>query len=189
MLVAVYGHVEAVKNDGMVFLRVADFVLKVHCDKKAVESLKVGEKVKLYTHLEFNQDGFILYGFPNEEKLEIFEKLTKVSKVGHKTALKILSCVEADELIYMIKSGDVDRLSRIPGVGRKTAERLVSELKDEEFSVMIVMDREYLDAIEALTVLGFPKSDSREAVRKVFKPGMAAEQIVKEALKLLSKKV
>lgn len=188
MLAAVYGCVETIKNN-VVFLRVLDFVLEVHCDKKTVESLKIGEKAKLYTRLEFNQDGFILYGFLEEEKVEIFERITKVSKVGHRTALKILSSVEPDELIYMIKSGDVDRLSQIPGVGRKTAERLISELKDEEFSVALVMNREYLDAIEALTVLGFTKSDSREAVRKVFKPGMSAEQIVKEALKKLSKRV
>lgn len=170
-------------------LRVSDFVFEILCDKKTVESLKVGEKVKLHTHLEFNQDGFTLYGFLDEEKVEIFEKITKVSKVGHKTALKILSAVEPDEFVYMVKSADVERLSQVPGIGRKTAERLISELKDEEFSITFKMDREYLDAVEALTVLGFSRSQAREAVRMVFKPNMNAEQIVKEALKLLSKKV
>jgi len=188
LLVAVYGEVEGIKGN-VVLLRVTDFVFQIHCDSKTVQSLKAGERVRLHTHLEFNQDGFTLYGFLDEEKLEVFEKITKVSKVGHRTALKILSSVEPDEFVYMIKSGDIERLSQVPGIGRKTAERLVSELKDEEFSITFTMNKEYLDAVEALTVLGFSRSEARDAVRRVFKPNMNAEQIVKEALRLLSKKV
>lgn len=188
LLVAVYGEVEGIKGN-VVLLRVTDFVFQIHCDSKTVQSLKAGERVRLHTHLEFNQDGFTLYGFLDEEKLEVFEKITRVSKVGHRTALKILSSVEPDEFVYMIKSGDIERLSQVPGIGRKTAERLVSELKDEEFSITFTMNREYLDAVEALTVLGFSRSEARDAVRRVFKPNMNAEQIVKEALRLLSKKV
>lgn len=188
MLRAVQGRVEAIKGNS-VLLSVSGFVLQILCDQKTLEALRIGDDVKLHTHLEFNQDGFTLYGFFEEEQLEIFEKVTKVSKIGHRTALKILSSLEPEEFVYMIKNNDVERLSQVPGIGRKTAERLVSELKDEEFSIVPSMNREYLDAIEALTVLGFSKSDSRDAVRKVFKPHMNAEQIVKEALRLLSKKV
>lgn len=188
MFAAVYGEVEGIRGN-IVLLRVTDFVLEIHCDRRTAELLKTGERVKLYTHLEFNQEGFTLYGFLDQVKLEVFEKITKVSKVGHKTALKILSSVEPDEFVYMIKSGDIERLSQVPGIGRKTAERLVSELKDQEFSIAFTMNREYLDAIEALTVLGFPKSEIRDAVRRIFKPNMNAEHIVKEALRLLSKKV
>lgn len=89
MLRAVQGRVEAIKGNA-VLLSVSGFVLQILCDQKTLEVLKIGEDVKLHTHLEFNQDGFTLYGFLEEEQLEIFEKVTKVSKIGHRTALKIL---------------------------------------------------------------------------------------------------
>ncbi len=81
------------------------------------------------------------------------------------------------------------KLSHIQGIGKKTAERLIAELKDEHFELESTYSSELFDAVEALVALGFSRSESLESARSVYKNKMSTEQIVKEALKKLSKRV
>lgn len=90
----------------------------------------VGAEVRLLTHLVVREDAQVLYGFAREEERRMFRLLLKVSGVGPKIALAILSGSSADAFAACIAAGDTAALTRIPGVGRKTAERLIVELKD-----------------------------------------------------------
>lgn len=87
--------------------------------------------VDLYVHTHVYDGGIDLYGFRSPEDREVFLCLIGVSKVGHRTALNILSGMDADDLLRVIAEGDLARLVRIPGIGKKTAERMVLELKDK----------------------------------------------------------
>jgi Holliday junction DNA helicase RuvA len=87
-------------------------------------------EVDLFIHTHVYEGGIDLYGFQNAEDREVFQRLTGVSKVGHKMAMNILAGLEADELVRVIAEGDLARLVRIPGIGKKTAERMVLELKE-----------------------------------------------------------
>jgi Holliday junction DNA helicase RuvA len=89
-----------------------------------------GEEVRLLTHLVVREDAQVLYGFMREEERRLFRLLIKVSGVGPKIALAILSGSDADAFASCIAAGDTASLIRIPGVGRKTAERLILELRD-----------------------------------------------------------
>ena len=89
-----------------------------------------GEEVRLLTHLVVREDAQVLYGFMREEERRLFRLLIKVSGVGPKIALAILSGSDADAFASCIAAGDTASLIRIPGIGRKTAERLVLELRD-----------------------------------------------------------
>ena len=89
-----------------------------------------GEEVRLLTHLVVREDAQMLYGFMREEERRLFRLLIKVSGVGPKIALAILSGSDADAFASCIAAGDTASLIRIPGIGRKTAERLVLELRD-----------------------------------------------------------
>ena len=89
-----------------------------------------GEEVRLLTHLVVREDAQVLYGFMREEERRLFRLLIKVSGVGPKIALAILSGSDADAFASCIAAGDTTSLIRIPGIGRKTAERLVLELRD-----------------------------------------------------------
>ena len=89
-----------------------------------------GEEVRLLTHLVVREDAQVLYGFVREEERRLFRLLIKVSGVGPKIALAILSGSDAEAFASCIAAGDTASLIRIPGVGRKTAERLILELRD-----------------------------------------------------------
>ena len=89
-----------------------------------------GEEIRLLTHLVVREDAQVLYGFVREEERRLFRLLIKVSGVGPKIALAILSGSDADAFASCIAAGDTASLIRIPGVGRKTAERLILELRD-----------------------------------------------------------
>ncbi len=87
-------------------------------------------EVDLFIRTHVYEGGIDLYGFRNAADREVFQRLTGVSKVGHKMAMNILAGLEADELVSVISDGDLARLVRIPGIGKKTAERIVLELKE-----------------------------------------------------------
>ena len=90
----------------------------------------VGDEVTLFTHLAVREDAHILYGFAQESDRILFRALLKVSGVGGKVALAILSGMTADEFSLTVQAGDVAALTRLPGIGKKTAERLVIEMRD-----------------------------------------------------------
>jgi holliday junction DNA helicase RuvA len=89
-----------------------------------------GSDIHLFTHLVVREDAHILFAFGSERERRMFRELLKVSGIGPKLALSILSGINVDELLMCVTTGDADSLVRIPGVGRKTAERLLIEMRD-----------------------------------------------------------
>ncbi len=159
---------------------------------------KLGAEVFLLIHHVFREDGQALYGFAVAEEREFFKLLVeKVSGVGPKMALNILSRLSLPILRDAILRGDVALLSQCPGVGKKTAERLVMELKDKVGlegsapSVAALAPAAALaptpasDALAALVALGFKPADADKGVRTAVAklgPGATADQLVKAAL-------
>jgi Holliday junction DNA helicase RuvA len=159
---------------------------------------KLGAEVFLLIHHVFREDGQALYGFAVAEEREFFKLLVeKVSGVGPKMALNILSRLSLPILRDAILRGDVALLSQCPGVGKKTAERLVMELKDKvglEGSAATVATlapatalapTPASDALAALVALGFKPADADKGVRTAVAklgPGATADQLVKAAL-------
>src|SRR4051794_21521152 len=90
-----------------------------------------GTKVTLHTHLLVREDAHLLYGFSTESERVAFRQLLKISGIGARTALSVLSGLTVDELYHTVAGEDIARLIKIPGIGRKTAERLLLELRDK----------------------------------------------------------
>src|SRR6478609_9662975 len=90
----------------------------------------IGSEVRLLTHLVVREDALILYGFGTQEERALLRNLLKVSQIGPKLALAILSGVSVEGFATLVKLQDAAALTRIPGVGRKTAERVLMEMKD-----------------------------------------------------------
>ena len=159
----------------------------------------VGEKVTLSIHHVVREDASLLYGFNTAQEREAFRILIKVSGIGPKSAVLILSGLSATELYRVIQNEDVASLVKVPGIGKKTAERLILELRDkikalapetEEFELiggaLTAGSTEYSaveDAIEALVSLGYSQSDAKKRVTKVAKPGLTVEALKPLALK------
>lgn len=158
---------------------------------------QTGEMVKVFTYFSVKEDGISLYGFATMEEQEMFHKLLTVSGVGPKGALGFLSQLTPQEIILAIISEDVKTLSKAPGVGRKTAQRVILELKDkfktedalsvgEELQGVVetsVGGDAKFEAIDAMTALGYSRSEAAKAVNAVAAEGMSTEDILKAALK------
>lgn len=161
--------------------------------------IKLGENrenQKIITSLHIREDGMHLYGFTSEEEMKMFNMLLKVSKIGPKIAIGILSILTPNTLKKAIISKDVDSLSKAPGIGKKTAERIVLELKDKIDAEEIILEDISIcdtfkidnckEAIEGLMTLGYSKFEVEKIVRKFENEKMSVEDIIRESLKKLS---
>lgn len=153
---------------------------------------ELGREVTLLTHLAIKEDAHTLYGFASEAERGLFRNLIKVSGIGAKTALSILSGASADEFARLIQRADLAALQRIPGIGKKTAERLVVEMKDKVGSGGAtalpgargaVPADPVAEASVALQALGYKPAEVSKLVAAASAPGDSAEAIIRKALK------
>ncbi len=159
---------------------------------------EIGEEVTLYTHLAIREDAHNLFGFMSEAERALFRSLIRVSGVGAKLALAILSGLSAEEFHRCVEAQDAARLVRLPGVGKKTAERLIIEMRDRlpELPTVRLPGAGTLpapeaspvdDAVSALIALGFKPQDAHSLVRKVQVDGKSSEEIIRSALQSAAK--
>ena len=150
-----------------------------------------GSDVTLYTHLIVREDAHQLYGFASEQERHVFRQLLKISGVGARTALSVLSGMSVADLCEAVSAQDSGRLMRIPGIGKKTAERLLLELKDK-LDVMVVSATATAaagatsDILNALLALGYNDKEAQWAIKQLSGSATVAEGI-RQALRLLSK--
>ena len=159
-----------------------------------------GTAISLYIHTRMREESLKLYGFIKEADKQMFELLTRISKVGPKIALAFLSGMTAQELTQAVFNDDIVTLSAIPGVGRKTAERLALELKDKLSELNLQPEAATAtadnipggglrdDAVSALVNLGYKKAQAEQALKKIWrdeaKPSL--EELIRDSLNCLS---
>jgi len=150
-----------------------------------------GEGVSLHTHLTVREDAHLLFAFATSTEKALFRELIKISGVGPKLALAILSGVSVEDFWETVRNSDVLRLTKLPGIGKKTAERLVVEMRDKaggaaELSptaVAALSTAPLQEARSALAALGYKPAEIQRFTEAVYKDGMTTEQIIQEALK------
>ena len=150
-----------------------------------------GEKVALFTHFSVREDAQQLYGFGSAKEREAFRTLIRITGVGPKLALSVLSGMNVDELAQAIAMQETSRLTRIPGVGKKTAERLLLELKGKLADALPTVAggpaNVVNDALNALMALGYSDKEAVPALKQL-PEGLSLEESIRQALKLLAKK-
>jgi holliday junction DNA helicase RuvA len=149
-----------------------------------------GTDVTLLTHLIVREDAHQLYGFFSEGERTLFRRLLKISGVGARTALAVLSGMSVADVKQAVSQQDSGRLTRIPGIGKKTAERLLLELKDKLDIAVVAVPAEAAaassDVIDALLALGYNDKEAQFAVKHLESTVTVTEGI-RQALKVLSK--
>jgi Holliday junction DNA helicase RuvA len=149
----------------------------------------VGSEVTLYTHLLVREDAQLLYGFASEQERHVFRQLLKISGVGARTALSVLSGMSITDLYEAVAAQDSARLIKVPGIGKKTAERLLLELKDK-LDVMVIATTaggaQSGDILNALRALGYNDKEASWSVKQL-PAGTPVAEGIRQALKLLSK--
>ncbi len=149
-----------------------------------------GAELALYTHLLVREDAQQLFGFATEAERGAFRQLLKISGVGARTALAVLSGLSVADLREAVSTQDGGRLTKIPGIGKKTAERLLLELRDKLDGAAIATagagDRRHDDIVNALLALGYNERESAWASKQL-PADIAVADGIRQALKLLSK--
>ncbi|MGA7950025.1 MAG: Holliday junction branch migration protein RuvA [Thiobacillaceae bacterium] len=150
----------------------------------------LGEKVSLHTQLVVREDAHLLFGFGAETERRAFRELVKVSGIGAKTALSVLSGLSVDDLASAVAAQEVGRLVRVPGIGKKTAERLLLELKGKlDYAVVSLPGapaRISDDVRQALLALGYNNKEADLAIKQL-PASLSVSEGIRQALKLLSK--
>ncbi|HDR1021136.1 TPA: Holliday junction branch migration protein RuvA [Pasteurella multocida] len=162
---------------------------------------EIGQETSLFTHLVVREDAHLLFGFSQKTDRTLFRELIKTNGVGPKLALAILSAMSVNEFAYAIEREELSKLVKIPGVGKKTAERLLVELKGKFKGVAqgdFFIESKHLptveasmqsseapndEAVSALVALGYKPAEAEKMVKRIAKPDLSSEQLIREALK------
>lgn len=154
---------------------------------------RTGEEVTLLTHMVVREDAHLLFGFLTAPERAAFRQLLKISGVGPKVALSVLSGMSVEDLSAAVAAEDAGRLTKIPGIGKKTAERLVLELRDKLPKALPMMRTEAAtaaearsDVLNALLGLGYNEREASAAVKQL-PPDLQVPDAIRQALKLLAK--
>jgi Holliday junction DNA helicase RuvA len=150
-----------------------------------------GAEVSLVTHMVVREDAHQLYGFATESERHAFRQLLKISGVGARTALSVLSGLSVADLSEAVSAQDAGRLTRIPGIGKKTAERLLLELRDKLDATLVASgaakgDGQAGDVTNALIALGYNEKEAAWATRQL-PAGLSVAEGIRQSLRLLSK--
>ena len=152
---------------------------------------ELGREVSLFTHYAQKEDSVSLYGFLREPERRLFRDVQKVSGIGAKIALAVLSGVSVDEFARLVQAGDITALTSIPGIGKKTAERMVVELRDRAAdlagggvpgAMAAGAGDPVADAVTALQQLGYKPAEAARMAREAAAPGDEAATIIRKAL-------
>jgi len=154
---------------------------------------ETGQPVVILTHLSIKDDSHTLYGFSSEAERTLFRQLLKISGIGAKLALTILSGASGDELARYVADNDTASLTRLPGIGKKTAERIIIELRDKLDAIpaaggsamgrgAVIAGDASSEASHALSALGYKPQEVSHMVRQAAEPDMSAEEIIRRAL-------
>lgn len=152
----------------------------------------IGAQATLYTHLVIREDIHLLFGFATESERQAFRQLVKISGVGARTALALLSGLSVPDLYHAVATQDGARLIKVPGIGKKTAERLLLELRDKLNSTIINLDESVPssahgdDILNALLSLGYSDREANWAVKQI-PTSVTLSDGIRQALQLLSK--
>ena len=150
----------------------------------------LGEKVKLLTHFVVREDAQLLYGFATQEERAAFRQLIKISGVGPRTALSVLSGMGVADLAQAITQQEAGRLVKVPGIGKKTAERLLLELKGKlgaDLGLPAGTSHDHAnDILQALVALGYSDKEAALALKSL-PPNIGVSDGIKMALKALAK--
>ena len=189
MIATLQGRVAA-KGENYVIVDVSGVGFRVYVPSSLLDRIPgVGHELSLFTHLHVRENELSLYGFGSADELALFELLLRVSGIGPKVALKIVSIMSVEDLREAIAHGDAAALTRIPGVGKKTAERVMVDLKDKlgvsELMAYPAMTHVDADVIAALTSLGYSIAEAQSALRSLPAKDLPLEEKIRLTLQYL----
>ena len=183
MIATLHGEIQH-KEENALIIDLGGVGLRVFAAKSLIESLKIGEKTFLFTHLIVRENELSLYGFETAEERQLFLTLLGVDGVGPKVALSVLSTLSLDAVQRAVFSEEPELLSRVPGIGKKTAQKIVLYLQDrlkptDTLGRIASMSDTDSEVLAALTALGYSVVEAQTAIQAIPKdaPGGVEERL------------
>ena len=180
-------------GDSVAVVDVGGIGYEVEVTTGAAAGLAAAEQVDLHTHFIAREDGQALYGFASAAERDLFRSVIKVSGIGPKLALSLLSTVSPEQFAAAVTSGNVAAITRVPGIGNKTASRLVVELRDRVDALAVAAatsggNEAVREAVLALVALGYREGAAAQVIGEVAEANAEAgvEDLVKDALKRMA---
>ncbi len=180
------------KKERYVILVVDDATgYRIYTTGQMLEAVSVGQEFAFFIYTHVREDAIELYGFPNLDELDFFERLIGISGVGPKSALGVLSVAPLSDIKKAIIHGDPGLLQKVSNIGKKTAERIIVELK-EKITVTSQEEKaglsitENVQLMDALMSLGYKENEIRKALRIIPPEAVELSDKIKEALRILS---
>lgn len=187
-----YGDIETIEKE-KIEINVNNVGYEIYMPTSDIDTLVLGEKYKIFTHLQVREDDMKLYGFLSRESKNFFRKLISVSGVGPKVALGIIANISVSDMCIAIATENLLCLKSIPGIGPKMAQKIIFELKDkvinenleqkENKNSKIVTNTNVNEAITALQVLGYSEKQIKEVINNIEITDDKVEDIIKKVLK------
>ena len=186
------------KFENYIVVDLGSFSMTVMMSTNSINSLSKlsDEKIEILTYLNVREDALELYGFLDNNEIDLFKQLINISKIGPKMAISILSYTSPNAFIRNIKSNNIDEITKISGIGKKTAQRIVLELKDklelniksEKDLIHTEVDSLHLDVARSLISLGINKIDVENVIKEMKNDDQfngKLEVVIKKALSRL----
>lgn len=179
------------KDKDHIILNVGGVGYHAFLPARLIDHLKIGQSLELHTHHQVREDAHELFGFLSRDELAFFKSLLSVKGVGPKTALSVLNETDAGSVSQAVAAGDPVVLSQTAGISLKTAERIVVELKNKvvpfEGEKEVASWKRHQEVVEALISLGYTNIQAQTAIKKLPAELTETPDLLKEALKVLSK--
>ena len=188
MIGFIRGKVFSVSPDNYLLLDCNNIGFKVYYPH--IGQVNVGDDVMIFTYMVVKEDDISLYGFENEEELNLFVKLINVKGLGPKTAINILTYSNYSSLITSIQLGDIDYIKRLPGIGAKTASQIILDLKGKLVDAQVEKKEDlsrFNDVVSALKSLGYKNSEINPIIRQLSSnPDLSDQEYLRLALKMIN---
>lgn len=181
------GKIVSVKP-GKLTIQVGSIGFSVKIPLRTSQILRSDQEVRIYTTMVLREEQVEVYGFMEYYEKELFDELIKISGIGPRTAMNVISTYNREELQGIIENDDVKSLSKVPGIGKKTAQRILLELKGVLPVIQRERDIKYEDVLSALVNLGYKKIDVKEVLDRIYTKDKDEAALIKESLNLLAGK-
>ena len=196
MIHFIHGTLADIKSDyAVIDCGGVGFKLGISVATAAKIASKVGKDILLYTYMAVSEDNISLYGFADEDELELFTRLISVSGIGPKAATAILGTLSPDSLRSAIAANDAKTIATAPGIGLKTAQKLIIELKDKitgtgaELPAVAAKDNEKMSqVVDTLALYGFPRARVIDTLKKL-DASLPLEELIAQTLRILGQEV
>lgn len=187
MLDFIKGKAVTVKPDRVV-IQTGGLGYSVKIPMRISKYINKDEEAQLYTSVVVKDDSIEIYGFLENTERDFFQELIKISGIGPRISINILSTYDAQSLNKIIEQEEIKSLSKIPGIGKKTAQRIFLELKGALPSLRFERDQKYEDILSALVNLGYKRLQAKEVLDKIYDKEKDETSLIKECLGILAGK-